>query len=298
MDCTKLHQLQQMILLKILPILFMNVLKKIYSFSIMMRFIFYWQTDWAPSINSSPGYGGFGLNRPLGNLADAYEFTDGTKFDWNNAAHKANPYVNRDPRLYSTMLVEGAEWFGRNVAAGHWTDGTPAADYGSVSGTGYWMRKFIDPDFNHVYYGPKPNTPFTLLRYAEILLNYAEASFELGQEDEARTYINMVRKRVGMPDITDAGAALEERLRNERKVELAFEEHRFWDVRRWMIGEEAYVPAMGVDIVYPVAGSTANPTFTPKIVEPLRKWKDNHYLVPIATDEINKNTSLIQNPGY
>jgi hypothetical protein len=261
-------------------------------------YYYYWHTDWAPTICSSPGYNGFALNQPLGNLADAYEMRDGSRFDWNNAAHRANPYADRDPRLYATMLHEGATWFGREVELGHWADGTGAKDYSTVTGTGYYLRKFIDPTFDHVYYGDKPYTAFTFLRYAEILLNYAESLNALGQDAEAQTYVNMVRERAGMPPVSDTGIALRDRIRNERRVELAYEEHRFWDVRRWMIADQAYVPARGVDVVYPVAGSTSNPTFSVKAIEPNRKWADSHYLMPIATDEMNKNPLLVQNPLY
>ncbi len=257
---------------------------------------YYWQTDWAFTICGPGGYGGYELNQPLASLADAYEKNDGTPFDWGTGG--TTPYVDRDPRFYATLLYEGASWIGRNVELGHWSDGTEAADYGGVTGTGYYMRKFIDPDYPHIYFGAKPNTPFTFIRYAEVLLNYAEACIELGQEDEARDAINQVRERAGMPPISDSGADLLARYRNERRIELAFEEHRFWDVRRWMIGEEAYVPAKGVDVVYPVDGSTANPEFSEKVVEPNRKWADSHYLMPIAVDEMNKNSLLVQNPLY
>ena len=81
--------------------------------------------------------------------------------------------------------------------------------------------------------------PWTRMRYAEVLLNYAEACIELGQDAEARTYINMIRERAGMPPVTESGAALKARYRNERRVELAFEEQRFFDVRRWLIGPES-----------------------------------------------------------
>ncbi len=104
------------------------------------------------------------------------------------------------------------------------------------------------------------------IRYTEILLNYAEACIELGEDAEARTYLNMIRKRAFMPDITESGAALKARYRNERRVEMAFEDQRFFDVRRWLIGSEAYHPVHGVDVVYklnPDNTTATIPTITP-----------------------------------
>src|SRR5690625_7573189 len=80
-------------------------------------------------------------------------------------------------------------------------------------------------------------------RYAEVLLNYAEASIELGDDADARRELNKIRARAGMPDIQDSGEALKERYRNERRVELAFEEHRYFDIRRWKIAPEVIVNA-------------------------------------------------------
>jgi hypothetical protein len=184
---------------------------------------------------------------------------------------------------------------------GYWPqDNTQGPDWASFS-TGYYLRKFLDINFQYVYFGTRPDQPWVHLRYAEILLNYAEACIALGQEDEARTYINMIRTRAGMPAVTDAGQNLINRLRNERRVELAWEERRIWDVRRWMIADQAYVPATGIDVQYHIDNgvhTTDDPLYTPKVVEPNRNWKNSHYFIPIARDEMNKNNLLVQNPGY
>ena len=262
--------------------------------------IFYWTTDWTPTICGSPGYGGWGWNQISGNMVDSYEMRDGSAFDWNNPAHSAAPYSNRDPRLDASVLHEGSSWMSRETTnnimrMGKWQDGTLAPDAGLCN---YYLKKFIDPTFNHVFYGDRPHQPWVHMRYAEVLLNYAEACIELGQDDEAKKYINMIRHRVGMPDITESGSALMERYRNERRVELAFEQHRFFDVRRWMIGDQAYVPLTGVEVEYPIAGSFANPVFASKVAEPNRNWKDRNYFVPIPRGEMNKNELLEQNPLY
>ena len=107
--------------------------------------------------------------------------------------------------------------------------------------TGYYSRKFISESNINAYTLDKSNENWILIRYAEVYLNYAEAELNLGNEAEAILYINKVRERAGMPTIpgSESGAELMASYRNERKIELSFEEIHFFDVRRWMIAPEA-----------------------------------------------------------
>jgi len=272
------------------------------------------------------GYHLYGQDTPIGNLVDDYEMSDGSSFDWDNPAHAAEPYKNRDPRFYSTILYEGVKWIARN------TDGIPIDPIGVVQVgtweiwnfetnqmeevfgldtrkspiepwnggyTGYYLRKFIDPAFDGRFSGQ--DAPWRYFRYGEILLNYAEACIELGEEGEARNYINMIRERAGMPEITESGDALHDRYRHERRIELALEDNRFYDVRRWVIGPEAYnIDATGVDVKYelnPDLTTATIPTITPIVIQE-RSWIDKAYFFPIMRSEMNKNDLLIQNPGY
>jgi hypothetical protein len=125
--------------------------------------------------------------------------------------------------------------------------------------SGYYLRKFIDPTLDPQYV--KQDIPFRHIRYAEVLLNYAEACIEENTGSDladATTYINMIRTRAGQPGLASglSQAALRTAVRHERRVELAFENHRFWDVRRWVIGPDAYKPTHRVDVKYvtPAAG--------------------------------------------
>lgn len=164
--------------------------------------------------------------------------------------------------------------------------------------TGYYLRKFIDPSVDGRYSGSA--TPWRIFRFGEILLNYAEACIELGEDAEARTYINMIRRRAAMPEITESGAALRDRYRQERRIELYMEDKRFYDVRRWVLGPETYVDLTAVDVRYklnPDKTTATVPTITPKVHQ-TRKWDDKSYFFPIMRDEINKNDLLVQNPGY
>jgi hypothetical protein len=274
-----------------------------------------------PGLYNNPnGWHGWGSNTPIGQEVDAYEMADGSKFDWSNPTHKVAPYVNRDPRFYASINYDGAKWrprpsdaAGRDpvgiVQTGYYEkpDGSlvpgldtrngPLEDWNG-SYTGYYMRKFIDPSVNAQY--DKQQQPWRYIRYTEVVLNYAEACLGLGQEAEARQYINMIRKRANMPDIMESGQALIDRFRNERRIELAFEDQRFNDVRRWMIAPSAYENAQGVNIRYKIDANgnvIAGPTYTVVSVQD-RAWNPRFYFLPIKLDEMNRNNKLIQNPLY
>jgi len=273
------------------------------------------------------GYHCWGQATPTGNIVDAYEMSDGTKFDWNKTECAAEPYKNRDPRFYASVLYEGVVYKERPedvlpydsigvIQVGTWetwnvTTNEMKEVYGLDSRssviepynggyTGYYLRKFIDPSVDGQYTQGQ-SVPWRYLRYTEILLNYAEACIELGEDAEARTYINKIRERVGMPDIDESGDELREHYRNERRVELAFEDKRFYDIRRWATGSDGYQDARGVDVRYKLDYSAhttaAIPTITPITVQ-TRSWDNKAYFFPITRDEMNKNSLLIQNPGY
>lgn len=274
---------------------------------------------------SPNGYHGWGTNAPIGNLVDDYEMKDGTKFDWNNPAHRAEPYQNREPRFYATILYNEAPWRIRPVDAqgldpnnkvqtGSWEVWNASTNSVNISHgvdtrnstiedwngsyTGYYCRKYIDPNIDAQYV--KQTATWRFIRYAEVLLNYAEACLELGEEEEARKYINMVRRRAGLPGLDESGSALRDRYRNERRIEFAFEEQRFFDVRRWAIGEEAYQPVKIAKVVYKLNDdktTATRPTVSHDVWES-REWQDKAYFLPFMRDEMNKNSALVQNPGY
>jgi hypothetical protein len=141
--------------------------------------------------------------------------------------------------------------------------------------------------------------PWPIFRLAEIYLNYAEAKFELGDEPTCRQYISLVRARVGMPPIPASvtGDELRARLYNERRIEMAFEEQRFWDVRRWKIASEVENrPLYGIQIIKDI--NTGVKTYTP-VQYLVRTFLDKMYLLPIETNEILKtNGTLTQTTGW
>ncbi|MHA4844349.1 RagB/SusD family nutrient uptake outer membrane protein [Flavitalea antarctica] len=283
-------------------------------------------------LNNGPnGYNNWAGNTPIQQLVDDYEMMDGTKFDWSNPAHQAAPYKNRDPRFYATILYDGAPWKPRSgtidpanqVQSGQYQMASgmqPGLDtrQSSIenwngSWTGYYARKFIDPNPALNDNKDRQDIPWPFFRYTEAVLNYVEACIELGEDAEARTWLNKIRFRAGMPAVTESGDALRQRYRNERRIEMAYEEQRFHDARRWMIApttlgrKTVYIvvrgtlkPGMTAVTPYKYDESRYNYTYTPTVDNSLenRNWLDKMYFLPISRDEIQKNSKLIQNPGY
>lgn len=288
-------------------------------------------------INNGPnGYHNWAGNTPIQQLVDDYEMMDGSKFDWNTPAHKNDPYADRDPRLYATILYDGAGWKPRpsdvagidpvnQIQTGYYDNGSgglingvdtreSAIENWNGSRTHYYVRKFIDPDPAVVdNQSGFQVVPWPFIRYTEIAFNYAEACLELGLEDEAKTWLNKIRFRSGMPAITETGTALRDRYRNERRIELAYEEHRYHDARRWMIapstlgrgikninvtaklkaGKSPLVPYRYDKTVYDYTYNTQDETSNET-----RKWVDKMYYRPISRDEMSRNEKLVNNPAY
>ncbi|MFD2033890.1 RagB/SusD family nutrient uptake outer membrane protein [Belliella marina] len=255
--------------------------------------------------NGPNGYDAWGGNAPLQNLIDDYEMMDGSSFDWDNPAHATNPYANRDPRLSETILYNGSQYRGRAVETflPGGRDSQDGPSNWNTSRTGYYMKKFIDeslPIQNPWQVAGTQN--WLYFRYAEILLNYAEARNEASGPD-ASVYeaVNSIRERngVNMPPLPTGLSKdqMRERIRHERRIELAFEEHRFYDVRRWMIAETTEnEPAYGIDIRRAQDGTL---TYQKKISLQGRRFLERHYWLPIPRQEIlASNNVLEQNPGY
>ena len=244
--------------------------------------------------------GAKGRTNPTQEMVDAFEMTNGKPIsDPTSGYNPANPYSNRDPRLaltinYNTRVfknravqtyVGGADGLGANVNA---------------TKTGYYMRKFLS---EAATWNQASNTnarrPWVVFRYAEILLNAAEALNEAqGPVANVYTWVNRVRQRTGvaMPQLP-AGLTKEqmrERIRNERRVELCFEGHRFFDVRRWKQGEVYFnKPVTGMRITQTGSGFTYE-----RFQVENRVFTARNYLFPVAQSVINRQPALNQNPGY
>lgn len=239
---------------------------------------------------------------PSGNLVDAYEVkvnaTTSIPFDWNNPAHAANPYANRDPRLGFTIITNGSTFKSRVVQS--YVGGLDGKPKAFATRTGYYLKKYVIESLN-LLLGNTGQHSWILFRHPEIWLNYAEALNEYNPGDpNIKVYVDKVRARTGvaMPPLP-AGlsqAAMRDRIRNEKQVEFAFEDFRFWDTRRWMIAPGTLgAPLRGVDITKDAANVT---TYVPNIVEQRTFVANKMYLFPIPQSERNIDNALVQNPGW
>ncbi|MBS1566482.1 MAG: RagB/SusD family nutrient uptake outer membrane protein, partial [Bacteroidetes bacterium] len=240
---------------------------------------------------------------PSQNLAEAFGMNNGKAItDPTSGFDPQNPFVNRDPRFNWTFVYNGTNWYSTttgtkipvNIYFTKASDGTltPATDATLVWLAGYYWRKMMD-DGTASNGGPNTDRCLPLIRYAEILLNYAEASNETGNTSVAYDQLKLIRKRAGINPGTDglyglkAGMTKDEMravLQNEREVELAYEDHRYWDVRRWKIAQATQNVDMKAMQVVKV-GSTYQYNIIPVNVNAHHQFKDAYYLFPIMQSE-------------
>lgn len=250
--------------------------------------------------NGPNGYGGWGGNLPTQNLVDAYETMDGqTITEANSGYDPQNPYVNRDPRFYATVLFNGAPYRGRTIQVFQpgGLDSPDGPEAFNTTLTGYYLRKFITESRGLGDANGSP-APWIYFRLGEILLNYAEAQNEaVGPDAPVYDAVNQLRARVSMPALP-AGltqAQMRERIRRERQVELAYEEHRYYDVRRWRIASVTEnQPVRGVTVTKDAAGTLR---YNYQTVQE-RRFGDRNYFLPIPLKETQANPNLQQNPGF
>lgn len=251
-----------------------------------------------------------GGNCPTQNLVDAYEMADGKPWDQSAFYDPANPYANRDPRLAATIAVNGETgWPAWNEAPLETFQG--GANGEPVNGgtpTGYYLKKYCQGDID-----PRSNSTnksayhtWITFRLGEFYLNYAEAVFRyLGSADATSAEFPLsareaasrtrARKSVNMPPFP-TGMSNDEfwtKYKNERMVELAFEGHRFWDVRRWKEADKYFRSITEMKITRQTDGTFA---YTRK--EVARQWDDKMYFFPIPQADKLKNPNLGQNPGW
>ncbi|MCX6326596.1 MAG: RagB/SusD family nutrient uptake outer membrane protein [Bacteroidia bacterium] len=259
--------------------------------------------------NNFPAFNPWNVNKeettcPTQWLVDSYDMADGSQpivgynSDFSPIINSAsgyndqNPYANRDPRLAQTILYHGLTWPKVN--------GTPATVDISTAlkwGSGYFLTKWLDNRIDHIT-GGTTSMNFIMMRYAEVLLNYAEAVNEsensAAARDKAVVKLNKIRSRGGITnqligaDYTQS--SLRDRIRKERRVELCFEEHRFFDIRRWKIAKDVMIrPAMGITIV---SGKFV------RIQLDSRSYNERMDLMPIPNNETNNASLIFQTPGY
>ncbi len=215
------------------------------------------------------------------------------------------PYDGRDQRFYATVWYNGAKYDNVNgnihtirTYVGGTDQLTKNPQIRTNTKTGYYLRKFIDPKLQS---NQPHNSRFKIFRLAEMYLNYAEAENEAnGPTAEAYAAVNMIRKRVQMPNLP-AGldqTKFRERVRKERRVEFAIEEHRFWDVRRWKILNQTDKLVTGMEIIR--NRTTGALTYNRFVAERRNAWADKYLIFPIPLNDMSiiPDFNLNQNPGW
>ncbi len=243
---------------------------------------------------SPNGYNGYSSYNVLQQMVDDFEMADGTKFSWSNPDQAKNPYLNREPRFYASILANNQMFKNRLTGFYEGGDDSPQSPFSpwNASKTRYCVKKMVNEahDWNVQEYDA---TQWAVFRLSEIYLNYAEACAELGEDGEALIYLNKIRtEKAGLAEVNATG--LIEKIRHERRIELCFEGHRYFDIRRWGIAEIGSEDAKGV-----VIKKQSNGAFTYELMTVQeRTWVPSFYYYPIPRTEIQKNPSLIQNPNY
>lgn len=240
---------------------------------------------------------------PTSELADSYEMADGTPFSWET--HGSDPYTGREPRFYATILYNGASWMGRTIES--YVGGADGfkeyenSKSANTTVTGYYLRKYLK-DGDKSWITAYSAQTCILIRYAEVLLNKAEALAELSWDQnsvEALQALNDVRGRVGLPSRQTASKEeFMEFVRHERMVELAGEGFRYWDLRRWRLAEEV----INGKNVHGVKITKTDSGFNYEHVDAdngnKRIFYDRYYHFAIPESERSKNPLCDNNQGW
>ena len=248
---------------------------------------------------------GNGNTNPTQNLVESFLMKDGTKYV---STSVDDPFKNRDPRLDFTILHHGSRWL--NTTLDTQVGGTHNPSGAQYSRTCYYMAKFMKDYQTSSNYEDNIHL-WVMYRYGEVLLNYAEALNEVAlaggtiDNKEVLNSLIQLRKRAGIepgnenyyglpaPQNYDA-AEMREISRNERRIEMAFEEQRYWDIRRWRIAEDIFKePLKGLNIQ--VVG---NKTIYNEVNVLSAEFDTKRYFYPIPYSEVIKNGNMIQNPNW
>lgn len=278
-----------------------------------------WTWDYGQSPKPHPIDQG-NINAPYLEMAEEFEYIDGKPGKLDYAAIQTGLWTvedlwkNKDPRFFATIWTQNTSWkgnlvdFRRGIITPDGTivntgsyQGIPALgiqNSNQGTGTGFGVMKYLDENTPLVTFLSNSSSDYQVFRYAEILLNLAEATLELGNAAEALNAINQIRARAG---IAALGSIDMTKIRHERKVELAFENHRYWDVRRWRTATtDLSVNGSGLryildfttrkfklEVIRNTDGTVAPPAF----------FEYNYYF-PITNGRTSSNPSLLENPGY
>lgn len=256
------------------------------------------------------GETGGGYGTPTQELVESYELAAGGFPDWSDwhdvGVTRTPPYALLEPRFQATVLYNGSQWKGREIQP--WLGGADGFCEWNVepepdgrTTTGYYLRKMVDETHNVIQYTSGVQ-PFTVIRYAEVLLNRAEALYKTGKEGEANDIVNKIRDRVGLPALSVDGEELMAAIRQERKVEFAFEGLWYWDLRRWGIAHEKYPLGLSDYMVHGfkiTKDEEGNFTYDYiSVDDQKRNFPQRLYRFPLPAAELNNNGSVNQFPEW
>lgn len=265
-------------------------------------FDFYYTPGGDYTLNGESG-GGYGT--PTQEMVESYEYAKGGFPDWtewHGTTTKTPPYAELEPRFHATILYNGAAWKGRSIepfvgGADGWCQWNIDREPKGRTTTGYYLRKIVDENHNVITESGSVQ-PLTIIRYGEVLLNKAEACLRLSDNAGANAAIKAIRQRVGLPYTDKSTSDLEDAIRQERKVELAFEGLWYWDLRRWGVAHEQYPEGLtgyqqhGLKIE-----KTGDDSFTYTYVsvdDQDRNFSEKMYQFPLPTSELTSNSEVDQ----
>ena len=207
-------------------------------------FDFYYTPGGDYTLNGESG-GGYGT--PTQEMVESYEYAKGGFPDWtewHSTTTKTPPYADLEPRFHASILYNGAEWKGRTIesfvgGSDGWCQWNIEREPKGRSTTGYYLRKMVDEGHNVITESGSVQ-PLTIIRYGEVLLNKAEACYHLSETAAANEAVRAIRTRVGLPYTDKSSSDLWAAIRQERKVELAYEGLWYWDLRRWGVAHKQY----------------------------------------------------------
>ena len=252
------------------------------------------------------GEAGGGYGTPTQEMVESYELAEGGFPDWtpwHGSTTKTPPYEDLEPRFHATILYNGASWKGRTIepfvgGADGWCQWNIEREPKGRTTTGYYLRKMVDESHDVIAYSGGVQ-PLIVLRYSEVLLNKAEACYNLsGKNAEANAAVKAVRARVGLPYTDKSGEELWQAIRQERKVELAFEGLWYWDLRRWEVAHKKYPEGLtgyqqhGLKIEKTGEGEF---TYTYVSVDDQdRNFSEKLYRFPMPSSELESNSLVDQ----
>ena len=276
------------------------------SQSVTHSFDFYYTPGGDYTLNGESG-GGYGT--PTQEMVESFEYAKGGFPDWtewHGTTTKTPPYADLEPRFHATILYNGADWKGRTIepfvgGVDGWCQWNMDREPKGRTTTGYYLRKLVDEGHNVITQSGSAQ-PFTIIRYAEVLLNKAEACYRLGETGLANDAVKAVRERVGLPYTAKSSSELEAAIRQERKVELAYEGLWYWDLRRWKVAHKQYPEGLtgyqqhGLKIE-----KTGDDTFTYTYVsvdDRDRNFLEQMYQFPLPSSELSSNSLVDQFPAW